>query len=99
MGLTKRKDSYYVEFRVADDGETLSLAAGGGGQLRRWKVGSLNRTRAKEKEAIIKTKLLSGNMPSTTQARAQSMTFRQWADQYLSLEHIRNLKGYSLRKL
>src|SRR5215471_4796193 len=26
MGLTKRKDSYYVEFPVLDDGKTLSLA-------------------------------------------------------------------------
>ncbi len=24
MGLTKRKDSYYVEFRVLDDGKTLT---------------------------------------------------------------------------
>ena len=28
MGLTKRKDGYYVEFRVLDDGKTLSLASG-----------------------------------------------------------------------
>ena len=26
MGLTKRKDSYYVEFHVLDDDKTLSLA-------------------------------------------------------------------------
>ena len=31
MGLTKRKDSYYVEFSVLDDGEALKLANGGGG--------------------------------------------------------------------
>ena len=31
MGLTKRKDSYYVEFQVLDDGEVLKLASGGGG--------------------------------------------------------------------
>ena len=29
MGLTKRKDSYYVEFPVLDDGEALKLASGG----------------------------------------------------------------------
>ena len=29
MGLTKRRDSYYVEFRVVDDGEALRLANGG----------------------------------------------------------------------
>ena len=28
MGLTKRKDSYYVEFQVLDDGKHLSLARG-----------------------------------------------------------------------
>ena len=28
MGLTKRKDGYYVEFRVLDDGKTLTLARG-----------------------------------------------------------------------
>ena len=28
MGLTKRKDGYYVEFRVLDDGKTLALASG-----------------------------------------------------------------------
>lgn len=26
MGLTKRHDSYYVEFRVVDDGKVLRLA-------------------------------------------------------------------------
>ena len=26
MGLTRRKDGYYVEFRVLDDGKTLALA-------------------------------------------------------------------------
>jgi hypothetical protein len=44
MGLTRRKDSWYVEFHVLDDGEALKLASGGGGQLKRWKVGSLNKT-------------------------------------------------------
>jgi hypothetical protein len=44
MGLTRRKDSYYVEFSVLDDGESLRLASGGSGQLKRWKVGSLNKT-------------------------------------------------------
>lgn len=28
MGLTKRKDSYYVEFRIVDNGKTLQLAPG-----------------------------------------------------------------------
>src|SRR5690242_13469062 len=72
MGLTRRKDSYYVEFRVLDDGKALKLSNGGGGQLKRWKVGSLNKTVAKQQEAIIKTKLLSGQVPSPLIERAQS---------------------------
>ena len=99
MGITKRKDSYYIEFRVSDDGNTLSLARGGGGQLKRWKVGSLNKTAAKQQEAVIKTKLLTGQLPSPKKAVAQSMTFRQWAVQYLTLEPVRHLRGYTLRKL
>ena len=43
MGLTRRKDSFYVEFRVIDDGKTFSLARGiPGAILKRWKVKSLN---------------------------------------------------------
>jgi len=99
MGLTKRKDSYYVEFRVLDDGKVLKLAHGGGGQLKRWKVGSLNKTMAKQQEAIIKTKLLSGQVASPSVEKAQSVTFRQWADQYLALESVKRLRGYAIRKL
>jgi len=29
MGLTRRKDSYYVEFSLLYDGEVLNLASGG----------------------------------------------------------------------
>ena len=35
MGLTKRKDSYSVEFPVLDDGKVLKLAPPGTGKLRR----------------------------------------------------------------
>ena len=83
MGLTRRKDSYYVEFSLLDDGEVLNLASGGGRQLKRWKVGSLNKTVAKQQEAILKTKLLTGQIPSPGKARAQSVTFRQWASNIL----------------
>ena len=99
MGLTKRKDSYYVEFSVLDDGEALKLANGGGGQLKRWKVGSLNKTMARQHEAVLKTQLLTGQMPSPGKARAQSVTFRQWAKQYLALEPVKKLRGYAIRKL
>ncbi len=65
MGLTKRKDSYYVEFRVLDDGKTLRLATNvAGARLKRWKVGSLNKTTAKQQEAIIKTDLMKGIVQS-----------------------------------
>src|SRR5262249_57609443 len=98
MGLTKRKDSWYVEFRIMDDGETLRPANGGGGQLKRWKFGSLNKTVAKQQEAVIKTKLLTGHMSSPLKEKAQSVTFRQWAQQYIELEQIKKLKSYRMRK-
>jgi hypothetical protein len=98
MGLTKRKDSWYVEFRVVDDGHTLSLASEGGGQLKRWKVGSPNKTLAKQQEAIIKTKLLSGQIKSPQKEKAESITFRQWADRYLELEQVKKLKSYRMRR-
>ena len=34
MGLTKRKDSYYVEFHVLDDGKTLTLAPSAFGETK-----------------------------------------------------------------
>ncbi len=62
MGLTKRKDSYYVEFPVLDDGKVLTLARGiKGARLKRWKVGSVNRTVAKQQEALIKSAGSSSN--------------------------------------
>ena len=97
MGLTKRKDSYYVEFRVLDDGKALSLATGGGGGLKRWKVGCVNKTVAKQQEAIIKTQLLSGQLASPAKARAESVTFRQWAQRYLQLDEVKKLKSYRMR--
>ena len=99
MGLTKRKDGYYVEFSVVDDGRVLKLSSGGGGYLKRWKVGSLNKTMAKQQEAIIKTRLLSGQVTSPSVERAQSVSFRQWAEHYLALESVQRLRGYAIRKL
>lgn len=98
MGLTKRKDSYYVEFSVIDDGKTLSLATGGGGKLKRWKVGCVNKTVAKQQEAMIKTQLLSGQRVSPAKARAESVTFKQWAQQYLQLDAVKKLKSYRMRR-
>ncbi len=96
MGLTKRKDSYYVEFRVLDDGKTLRLASGiAGARLRRWKVGSLNKTAAKDQEALLKTELMKGLVASE---EAQPITFKQWASQYLGLEEVKRLASYQDRK-
>lgn len=81
------------------DGEVLRLASGGGGQLRRWKVGSLNKTVAKQQESILRTQLLTGNMVSSAKARAQSVTFQQWAKQYVNRETVKHLRAYSIRKL
>ena len=59
MGLTKRQDGYYVEFSVLDNGKVLTLARNvPGAKLKRWKVGSLNKTVAKQHEALIKADLL-----------------------------------------
>ena len=48
MGLTKRKDGWYVEFRVVDDGKVLQLARGTpGAKWKRWKVGATSKEVAK----------------------------------------------------
>lgn len=83
MGLTKRSDSYYVEFRVVDDGQVLRLAANmAGAKLKRWKVGSLNKTMAKQQETLIKTDLMKGLVRSD---RVQApFTFKALAESYLT---------------
>ena len=91
MGLTKRRDSYYVEFHVRDDGKTLSLAsAAQGGKLKRWKVGSLNKTVTKQQEAMIKTDLMKGVIKGDNE---RSMTFEKWVSSYLELEEIQRLRS------
>ena len=91
MGLTKRKDSYYVEFRVLDNGKTLSLGSEAiGGKLKRWKVGSSNKTVAKQQEAIIKTDLMKGIVKSD---HDKPLTFAEWAETYLELEEIQRLRS------
>ena len=99
MGLTRRKDSFYVEFPVFDDGKHLRLAPPGAGKLKRWKVGSRNQRSAKDQEAVIKTKLLAGQILSPLVERVQAVTFREWAETYLSLEEIRTLTTYIDRTL
>ena len=95
MGLTKRPGSYYVEFRVVDNGKTLTLARGiPGARLKRWKVGSLNRTTAKQQEALIKTDLMKGMVKSIHQGLVK---FKDWAESYLKLEEVRRLRSYKGR--
>ncbi|GKS56540.1 integrase [Nitrospira sp.] len=97
MGLTKRKDSYYVEFPVVDDGKTLTLARGiSGARVKRWKVGCLNKTVAKQHEAMIQTKLLTGTMPSE-QVEETLITFGAWAEEYMEFEEVRRLRSYRER--
>lgn len=61
MGLTKRKDSWYVEFRVVDDDKVLSLSPGGSiGRMKRWKTGALSKTFARQWEAKIKNEPING---------------------------------------
>ncbi|MBX3234794.1 MAG: site-specific integrase [Nitrospiraceae bacterium] len=99
MGLTKRKDSYYVAFSVmvADDGKTLKLAPGvPGAKLKRWKVGCLNKGIAKEMEATIRTNLLQGKVLTD---EARPVLFSQWAKEYLSLEEVQRLRSFSTRAI
>jgi len=92
MGLTKRKDGWYVEFPVIDDGKVLTLARGApGARVKRWKVGSNNRTQAKQQEAIYKTDLLKGAMKSR---HSKCYSFAEWGAKYLELEEVRVLRSY-----
>jgi integrase len=95
MGLTRRKDSWYVEFPVLDDGKALTLATGiAGAKLKRWKVGTLNRTVAKQQEALIKTELMKGTVKSERVAPAR---FAEWALTYLGLEEVKKLSTFQDR--
>jgi hypothetical protein len=94
MGLTKRPDSYYVEFRVIDsaDGKALVLASGiPGARKKRWKVGCLNKTVAREMESAIKTRLLLGQ---ETSEQAKPVLFKEWAKTYLDLEEVKSLRSF-----
>jgi len=86
--------SYYVEFAVLDDGKTLTLARGRG-KLKRWKVGTLNKTIAKQQEALIKTDLMKGIVKSD-QMQAPK-TFTQWAREYVEIEEVKKLRTYTER--
>ncbi len=97
MGLTKRKDGYYVEFPVVDDGKVLTLARETpGAKLKRWKTSTINKTVAKQQEAIIKTDLMKGKMVSE-RVQSLAMTFAQWAKEYVEIEEVKCLRSYRER--
>ena len=92
MGLTKRKDGYYVEFRVVDDGSVLDLARStAGGKLKRWKTHTSNKTVAMKQEAKIKTDLMMGKIRSE---KIKRLSFKEWGELYLSLEEVKSLRSY-----
>jgi len=93
MGLTKRKDGWYIEFRVVDDGHTLKLAEGvAGAKWKRWKTGTVNKTLARQQEALRRTELLKGIVKSPK--LPPQMTFKAWAEKYLELPEITGLRSY-----
>jgi len=95
MGLTKRKDGYYVEFPVIDDGKVLTLARGApGAKVKRWKTGTNNKTMANDQETMIKNDLMKGMIVSE---KARSIPFSEWAESYLALDRVQNLRTYKDR--
>jgi hypothetical protein len=91
MGLTKRKDSYYVEFQVLDDGKTLTLAPSVSGgeteavegrqpepdfsQAARSLYSPSPNTPQLAAGSFIKTELMKGIVRSD---QARSLTFKAW---------------------
>ncbi len=83
MGLTKRRDSYYVEFPVLEDDGLLRLARGtAGAKLKRWKVGCRNKEEARKQEAIIKTQLLAG-LRVEPLITGSTVSFGEYAEKWL----------------
>lgn len=109
MGLTRRGKVYYVQFPVIDDGKTLRLLPFGsrtlqGVKVRRWKAGR-SKEEAEKQEAIIKTRLLAGDMPSKAaaeqalvEAEQTATTFAQWAKAYVEIEEVTVLRSYRFRR-
>jgi hypothetical protein len=93
MGLTKRKDGWYVEFPVIDDGKVLTLARGTpGSNLKRWKTLTPNKTMATQQEAMIKTDLMKGRVKS--ERESSYMTFQSLARIYHSTQTVQKHKTY-----
>ena len=85
MGLTKRKDSYYVEFPVIENDGFLRLARGvPHAKLKRWKVGCRNKEEARKQESIIKTHLLQG-LRIAPEVQPSIVTFGEYAEKWLGV--------------
>ncbi len=96
MGLTKRKDGWYVEFPVLDDRKKLTLARGTpGAKIKRWKTGTPNRTLAKQQEAMIKTDLMKGLVKSE-QAQGP-VAFKALAEMYLAAPDVKRQASYPVK--
>src|SRR5688500_1018205 len=94
MGITKRADSLYLEFRAIDDGDTLRLAAPHeGGKLKRWKCYTLNRKVAKDQESIVRTNLMKGIVQSERSDKLPKL--RDRATRKLDLPEVKGLRSYA----
>lgn len=81
---------------MLDDGKVLKLArVVVGAKLKRWKVWSVNRTVARQQEALIKTELMKGMIPSS---QAQPVLFKDWGLRYIELEEVKWLRSYRDRQ-
>lgn len=93
MGLTKRRDRYYVEFRVVDDGKVLRLAKERqGGKLKRWSVGCGNKEAAQNYEAKLRSDLNLGILKSAQ--HTDLLTFRVLSQRYLAQPEIQRQTVY-----
>jgi integrase len=76
----------------SEDGKSLVLASGvPGARKKRWKVGCLNKTAARDMESTIRTRLLLGQERSE---RAKPTLFKEWAKTYLGLEEVKSLRSF-----
>ena len=94
MGLTKRKNGWYVEFPVVDDGEKLILGRGlNGAKLKRWKAGT-NKTLATDMESQIRRDLALGLIKSDRVKNQAAMTFKALAEAYLAAPEVNRQVTY-----
>ena len=97
MGLTKRRDGWYVEFPVIDDGKVLTLARGTpGAKIKRWKTGTSNKTMANDQETMIKNDLMKGAIKS--ERVKGPVTFKALAKAYLAFPDVQRQSSFSTKQ-